>query len=148
MTRLVLISDTHNQCKSLAIPDGDVLVHAGDGTESGDFRGVAAFLAWMERQSHPRKIFIAGNHDWMFERDPNIAQMMLRDSYPNITYLQDSGCEIGGLNFWGSPWQPWFMNWAFNLPRKGAKLREKWNQIPTTSTPEIPAGSSPLITAC
>jgi len=49
---------------------------------------------------------------------------------PDVIYLQDSGCEIEGLRFWGSPWQPWFMDWAFNLPRKGEKLRAKWNLIP------------------
>lgn len=128
--RLILISDTHNQCKGLAVPEGDVLIHAGDGTEIGDFRGVAAFLAWMDRQPHPRKVIIAGNHDWMFQRDPGLAEMLLRDSYPEITYLQDSGCEIDGLKFWGSPWQPQFMNWAFNLPRKGEQLRQKWSLIP------------------
>ena len=33
------------------------------------------------------------------------------------------------LKFWGSPWQPEFGSWAFNLPR-GAKLRAKWKLIP------------------
>ena len=46
-----------------------------------------------------------------------------------MIYLQDSGCTIAGLKIWGSPWQPWFMNWAFNLQR-GAELAEKWDMIP------------------
>jgi len=46
-----------------------------------------------------------------------------------ITYLQDSGCEIEGVKFWGSPWQPWFFDWAFNLER-GEQLRRKWALIP------------------
>jgi Icc-related predicted phosphoesterase len=46
-----------------------------------------------------------------------------------VHYLFDSGVEIDGVNFWGSPWQPEFFNWAFNLPR-GEKLAEKWALIP------------------
>ena len=39
------------------------------------------------------------------------------------------GPEVAGLRVWGSPWQPWFYDWAFNLPR-GPALREKWDLIP------------------
>jgi hypothetical protein len=45
-------------------------------------------------------------------------------------YLQDEAVEIEGLRIWGSPWQPEFLDWAFNLPR-GAALREKWDRIPS-----------------
>lgn len=31
--------------------------------------------------------------------------------------------------FSGTPWQPEFCKWAFNVPR-GAACLEKWNQIP------------------
>jgi Icc-related predicted phosphoesterase len=37
--------------------------------------------------------------------------------------------EIDGVKIYGSPWQPEFYNWAFNLPR-GEKLAEKWGKIP------------------
>jgi hypothetical protein len=57
-----------------------------------------------------------------------VAQLLA--AYSGITYLQDSGIEIDGLKFWGSPWQPWFCDWAFNLPRMGPDLREVWNKIP------------------
>jgi hypothetical protein len=33
------------------------------------------------------------------------------------------------LVIYGTPWQPEFFNWAFNLPR-GEKLKEKWDMIP------------------
>jgi Icc-related predicted phosphoesterase len=48
--------------------------------------------------------------------------------YPNITYLNDSGVEIDGVKFWGSPVQPWFYNWAFN--RKGTDICKHWDMIP------------------
>lgn len=44
-------------------------------------------------------------------------------------YLQDSEVVIDGWRIWGSPWQPEFCDWAFNLPR-GSKLKEKWDLIP------------------
>jgi predicted phosphohydrolase len=127
--RLVLISDTHNQHRNIRIPDGDVLIHAGDATGSGEFKEITSFLCWLDEQPHRHKILIAGNHDYCFERDHDISQMLLLE-HPGITYLQDSGCEIDGMTLWGSPWQPWFMNWAFNLPRRGDRIREMWNQIP------------------
>jgi Icc-related predicted phosphoesterase len=37
------------------------------------------------------------------------------------------------VKIYGSPWQPWFGNWAFNLPRhdKGRETaRHIWSQIP------------------
>lgn len=47
----------------------------------------------------------------------------------NCIYLEDSGVELLGLKIWGTPHQPEFGGWAFNVPR-GAKLMEKWNLIP------------------
>ncbi len=47
----------------------------------------------------------------------------------SFTYLQDSGCEIDGVKFWGSPWQPEFNDWHFNLSR-GEPLARKWRLIP------------------
>lgn len=44
-------------------------------------------------------------------------------------YLQDSEVVVDGWRVWGSPWQPEFCDWAFNLPR-GSKLKEKWDLIP------------------
>jgi hypothetical protein len=48
----------------------------------------------------------------------------------HATYLEDSEVVIEGLRIWGSPWQPAFFDWAFNLPR-GPALRAKWQKIPT-----------------
>ena len=127
--RLVLLSDTHTLHRRVKIPDGDVVCHTGDATGQGTLQEIAAFLDWFDRLPHIRKVLIAGNHDFGFESDHGLTRMLLSE-HPGITYLQDSGCMIGGLHFWGSPWQPWFMDWAFNLPRKGPRLREKWNMIP------------------
>jgi Icc-related predicted phosphoesterase len=71
-------------------------------------------------------VCIAGNHDWLFERNQKAAIEALG---PGITYLENSGVEIEGLKIWGSPVQPPFMNWAFNVPR-GPEIRKYWDKIP------------------
>ena len=127
--RLVCISDTHSAHRAISLPEGDVLIHAGDATGRGGLDEVASFLFWFSAQPHSHKILIAGNHDWLFQKYPGIANQLLAES-PDITYLQDSGAEIGGVKFWGSPWQPWHLDWAFNLPRNGRQIREAWELIP------------------
>jgi predicted phosphohydrolase len=123
--RLVIISDTHGLHESVSVPDGDILVHAGDITMDGRLSDAVAFDRWLGALPHRRKVVIAGNHDFCFERDPAKSRACLT----NAIYLQDEAAEIEGLKFYGSPWQPWFFDWAFNLAR-GPELRAKWNLIP------------------
>ncbi|MEM8884298.1 MAG: metallophosphatase domain-containing protein [Planctomycetota bacterium] len=123
--RLVVTSDTHNQHDDLVVPDGDVFVHAGDFTGHGSFGEVEQFGAWLGRLPHARKVVIAGNHEFAFEEDPARARAALGD----VDYLEDSAVEIDGVRFWGSPWQPEFMGWAFNLPI-GERLAAVWSRIP------------------
>jgi Icc-related predicted phosphoesterase len=125
MVTIVAISDTHGFHDELELPPGDILVHAGDFTRGGTFEELAAFNAFLQRQPHPHKVVIAGNHDWCFQRAPQQARALLSAA----TYLQDEAVQVCGLRFYGSPWQPWFLDWAFNLPR-GEALAEKWAQIP------------------
>ncbi|MBX7185187.1 MAG: metallophosphatase domain-containing protein [Vicinamibacteria bacterium] len=124
--RLVLISDTHNQQSSLVLPAGDALVHAGDFTMRGAEVEVAAFGAWLEAQPFRHKIVVAGNHDFLFEREPRFARSLLPGA---AHYLFDSEVTLEGLRFWGAPWQPWFLDWAFNLQR-GEEIAAKWALIP------------------
>ena len=71
---------------------------------------------------------IAGNHDFLFEESPAVADEILEKEGSGIIYLNDSGVELEGLKFWGSPVTPWFYNWAFN--RVEDKIDEHWNLIP------------------
>lgn len=130
--KITCISDTHNQ--HLHIPPdwlegGDVLVHAGDVSGRGSLKEVEAFLEWFNELPYTHKIFIAGNHDFWFEKVSTFAvNEMLQEKYPNIIYLNDSGVEIDGVKFWGSPVQPWFYDWAFN--RMGTDICRHWDMIP------------------
>ena len=47
-----------------------------------------------------------------------------------ITYLEDEEVTVQGVRVFGSPWQPEFCNWAFNLER-GEPCRQAWARIPT-----------------
>ena len=127
--RIVCISDTHEQHKKMVhpIPEGDILIHAGDATWKGDFFAVRNFNMWFAEQPHKYKILIAGNHDWLYQKKPELVNSMLSSKF---YYLQDQMVQIEGLTFYGSPWQPEFYDWAFNLPRNGPELRYIWNKIP------------------
>lgn len=122
---IVAISDTHTLHNQVNIPPGDILIYAGDMSNTGDLDDVAQFNQFLGRLPHPYKIVIAGNHDFCFERQPQAAQALLT----NCIYLQDETVEIDGLKIYGSPWQPWFLDFAFNL-RRGAEIRAKWDLIP------------------
>lgn len=123
--RIVLLSDTHERHREIEVPDADLLIHAGDATFNGDLEAIADFDDWLASLPHRHKVVIAGNHDRTFETAPAKARPLLR----HVTYLEDAGTDVAGIRIWGSPWQPEFMSWAFNLPR-GAELRAKWSRIP------------------
>lgn len=127
--RLVCISDTHGRHDSLQLPEGDVLVHAGDFCGIGDAHDVRRFSDWLHAQPFSHRVVVAGNHDSLFESEPEAAARTLRAGCSDVHFLQDSGIELEGLRFWGSPWQPRFMHWAFNLER-GEPLRRVWAKVP------------------
>jgi Icc-related predicted phosphoesterase len=135
--KITFISDTHTKHHQVTsqLPGGDLLVHAGDFSSRGYEHEVDGFFDWFNKlDNYTNKIVIAGNHDLMFEDNPMLAKDIM-SYYPNVTYLQDNIEVIGedyqsSVKVYGSPWQPEFYNWAFNLPRNGEELKEKWNEIP------------------
>jgi predicted phosphohydrolase len=124
--RIVAMADTHLWHSRLEVPDGDVLVHAGDLLQGGELEELPDVAAWLQRQPHRHKVVIAGNHDFAFAEAPARVREMLG---PRITYLQDEATTVEGVRFYGSPWQPEFGDWAFNLPR-GPALAATWAMIP------------------
>lgn len=134
--RITFISDTHNKHNSLTefLPGGDLLICSGDISGRGSITEIENFLWWYDRlDNYDTKIFISGNHDFSFESE-NEKLIGLLTGYKNIDYLQDERMDLWDGNdeqlvIYGTPWQPEFHNWAFNLPR-GEKLKEKWDKIP------------------
>ncbi|MEX0604462.1 MAG: metallophosphatase domain-containing protein [Marinobacter sp.] len=126
--RIVCISDTHSMHREIEVPEGDLLIHAGDCLGSGTLTELEELNEWLGTLPHRHKILIAGNHDWVFQTDPKEA----RERVTHATYLEDSGITVEGLKFWGSPWTPIFFDWAFNRPR-GEAMAERWSLIPANT---------------
>lgn len=131
--RLVILSDTHARHMLVDVPDGDVLIFCGDASvgdrQDHSFQPLASFFQWFFALPHKRKIFIAGNHDSFFERGIEAeVNDFLRSLPPGVDYLEDSGVEINGLKFYGSPVQPVFYDWAFN--RNPERIAHHWAKIP------------------
>jgi Icc-related predicted phosphoesterase len=123
--KLICISDTHSNFPKT--PKGGILIHAGDLTNKGTEEQLRAGLEWLEKQPSAVKILVPGNHDFIFQREPEKARGMCEEH--NIVLLMDEEYRAEGLWFWGSPWQPWFHDWAFNLKR-GPEIQAKWDRIP------------------
>lgn len=123
--RIVAVADTHLFHAELVVPDGDVFVHAGDMCRGGDLDELEQTAEWIAGLPHRHKVIVAGNHDWAFvhERAP------ARSLFATMHYLEDSEITLDGMRFYGSPWQPEFHDWAFNLPR-GEPLAAVWRRIP------------------
>lgn len=126
--QLTFISDTHGCHRQLILNSGEVLVHCGDFTKHGTLEDVEDFAQFIAAQDFKYKLVIAGNHDWCFEDERcHAAEACL--AYYGIHYLNDSGVELEGIKFWGSPIQPAFGNWAFNCER-GEEICKHWSLIP------------------
>ncbi|MBS1809238.1 MAG: metallophosphoesterase [Acidobacteria bacterium] len=126
MPRIVAISDTHSRHQQfMDLPAGDILIHAGDATVRGELEEITEFNRWLGTLPYKHKVFVAGNHDFLFERWPEVARAIMTNAH----YLQDEFVMLDGLKIYGAPWQPRFFNWAFNVDR-GPKIRRKWERIP------------------
>jgi Icc-related predicted phosphoesterase len=133
--KVVITSDCHGGLDPYKLPQGDLLIIAGDllpnryadpeKDAAYQLEPLLQFDAVCAKLPFNRILMIAGNHDWVFVRNKGA-----RKALKNITYLEDEQIELDGIKFYGSPHQPEFFDWAFNLPRKGPELLKYWNQIP------------------
>jgi Icc-related predicted phosphoesterase len=130
----------------IVYPPADVLVLAGDILSNysssriedslvqlGEINALNTFLGTkIADGTYKEVIVVAGNHDFAFQLRPEAKALMT-----NVHYLQDSQVVVDGVKFWGSPWQPWFWDWAFNFPnhhenhaRAKAHAKGTWDMIP------------------
>ncbi|KAF8907323.1 Metallo-dependent phosphatase-like protein [Gymnopilus junonius] len=100
--RIVCISDTHK--------------HTHDLTQHGTAEEMDPALTWLDRQEHPHKVFIAGNHDRCLD-DPDFTNDLKQN-----------------LKCYGSPFTPRQGPWSFQYPRTSptSTLNEDhvWASIP------------------
>lgn len=133
---IVCISDTHNTQPT--IPDGDVLLHAGDLTDKGTFEELQAQLDWLKSLPHAHKVVISGNHDRLLDAE-YVARFPDRITegqgtsrgdldWGDLIYLNDDSAELhlpGGraLSVYGSPLTEDCGTFAFQYP----PIREVWH---------------------
>jgi hypothetical protein len=105
--KVVCIADTHTNI--ISIPNGDVLIHAGDLTNAGTVEEIQAQIDWLASLPHREKIVIAGNHDSYFDpKSRKDVDKGKRLNFRNLHYLENKAITLkfkGGrkLNFYGSP---------------------------------------------
>lgn len=124
--KIVAISDTHGLHRGLKLPQGDMIIHAGDMCHFGDEQQLYDFLKWYNQLDFKYKILVAGNHDFLAADEPEKFEAALPKS---ILYLNDSGVEIESYQIWGSPVQPDLVGMAFGRPR-GKAMNKHWKLIP------------------
>ena len=105
--RIVCLSDTHTNTTS--VPNGDLLIHAGDLTNVGNVTEIQAQINWLDSLPHREKVFVAGNHDSYFDPKSRKAEDKARKlDFKSLHYLQNRAITLkfkGGrkLNLYGSP---------------------------------------------
>lgn len=160
--KVVCISDTHN--KTPVLPAGDILIHAGDLTETGSFAEVQAGLNWLSSQPHRYKILIAGNHDVLLddeflerypERRYGQAETKADLDWGGVIYLEDESVTLDfpvhelpngtnegpagktatrSLTVFGSPWTPQYGISAFQYR---PDCHSHWADRLASQTPDI-----------
>lgn len=125
--RVVCIADTH--CKKKAIPNGDLLIHAGDLTNAGTVTEIQEQLDWLKTLPHRHKVVIAGNHDSFFDAKTRKQEDEDRalDWGDDIHYLENSDVTLTfpehghrQLHVYGAPQIPLCggSSFAFQYPRE------------------------------
>ncbi len=117
--RFVLIADTHGAHYDVDIPDGDVLIHAGDILGDSLYMGQLRHInSWLEAHPHKLKIVVPGNHDGLFQSH----LQLVREELWSATILKDEELVYEGVNIYGSPWTPTFLDWYFMLDERRLEL--------------------------
>lgn len=136
--RIVCISDTHT--KKSVIPDGDVLIHAGDLANQGTADEIQDQINWIASLPHHHKIVIAGNHDSFFDpRSRHHTDVNASLDFKDVHYLQHASITLvfprsmnRHLIFHGAPQIPACGgdDFAFQYPRR----QDAWSGTVPPST--------------
>lgn len=90
--KIVAISDTH--LRKFSIPDGDILIHAGDLTFDGSIRQTVEGFNKLESElkslNFREKIFVPGNHDWIFQNNTEMGKAIAKEFDKDIKNMLES----------------------------------------------------------
>ncbi len=137
--RIVCISDTHaKQIPDEQMPEGDVLVHAGDITNNGKIYSLQVMAEWFRHlvdTKYEHLVAIGGNHDFILDAfRKEKSEYALPNLFKNtrIHYLRDEKLWLNfpgrTVKFYGTPWTI-CGNWAFSEMER-YKRREIFSRIP------------------
>lgn len=127
--RIVAFSDSHGFHKRMTVPDGDMLICAGDFSMRAKNYEVSQFAQWFNKLPHQFKVIMAGNHDVYCETDEHFA----RHEFAPSVYLCHEEAEINGYRVFGSPYSSSIYEpspWSFDYNPKGPRSEALWSQIP------------------
>ena len=123
--RVVCMSDTHNHTLS-HVPEGDLLVHAGDLTDNGSPEEIQAQLDWLNSLPHKEKIIIPGNHDTFCDFNTRLeGDRKKKLNFGGIQYIHQRAVTLKfpshnnrSLNIYGAAQSPVCgPDFAFQYPR-------------------------------
>jgi len=127
--RIVCLSDTHTRHLRKPVPNGDILIHAGDFTNNGSPEQFQAFNDFLCMLPHRHKVVISGNHEAGLKG--HSIDVIRKKMLPYCIYLQDSGVMLEGIRIWGSPWTG--SGPAFWAQQDSGEMAQKWEQIPSST---------------
>ena len=129
-----IVSDTHGYLPEInpEFPT-DLFIHCGDlcpvTNHNVEFQANFVndkFIPWINSVPAKNKVFIAGNHDFVFDYYPDLIDWNSLDD--SVKYLKDSFVTVDGLKVYGTPWVPIYGRWAFM--RSEEELRILYGNIP------------------
>lgn len=145
--KIVALSDIHGHLK-IDIPQCDIVCICGDILPLQIQRSLVKSTSWLcldfkpWAESLPCKhvVYIAGNHDFIFDtlgpsagrRPQDVVRDIFGDKHmknSKMIYLRDECTIIDGVKFYGTPWCPNLSGWAFYKDHEG--LLDVYNNIPS-----------------
>eukprot|EP00405_Crypthecodinium_cohnii_P021728 CAMPEP_0206478460 /NCGR_PEP_ID=MMETSP0324_2-20121206/36047_1 /ASSEMBLY_ACC=CAM_ASM_000836 /TAXON_ID=2866 /ORGANISM="Crypthecodinium cohnii, Strain Seligo" /LENGTH=277 /DNA_ID=CAMNT_0053954731 /DNA_START=176 /DNA_END=1009 /DNA_ORIENTATION=+ len=108
-TRFVIVSDTHERHREVALPEGDVFLHCGDilmssslTSQSRGLRVLRDFNDWLGSVPCQERLVIGGNHDWALEK---LSEDEQKELLSNAILLHNRSKEVAGtkLKVYGNP---------------------------------------------
>jgi Icc-related predicted phosphoesterase len=121
--RIVACSDTHGKHLYLPIPEGDVFIFAGDFEIRNTF-DLIEMSTWLNNLPHKNVVAIFGNHDFT----EHYGNDKIKEMFGRVNLLFNESITVDGFKIWGSPYSPYFNNWAWMQPDN--MLAEIWATIP------------------
>jgi predicted phosphodiesterase len=106
-------ADTHGMYRRLEVPaEADILICAGDACEGFAPADLQDFFGWYAAVPASLRIFVAGNHDMIFDSQPDYARSLVPDG---IVLLENSGIEFDGITFYSVSARP-YLKTPVSLP--------------------------------